>query len=188
LPSSGQYLHESGRTQAPSAAGLRGPAPVRSPEPLDERSDTQEARLRAVVDAAHDAFVVIDEQSRVQDWNPAAERLFGWSRDEILGKRITETIIPPRFRRPHIQGMENFLSTGDAPVAERRLEVPAQTRDGREVPVEVSVSALLEGSHYAFAAFIRDVSERREAELEGTRERVRSLSLPRDFWEGEASS
>jgi PAS domain S-box-containing protein len=151
-------------------------------------SDSEEARLRAAIDAAQDAFVVIDEHSRVQDWNPAAERLFGWSREEILGRTLTETIIPTRFARLHTHGMENFVATGRAPVTERRLEVPALTKDGREVPVEVSVSALAGGTRYAFSAFIHDVSERRQAELESTRERALSFSLPRDFWQGGADS
>ena len=149
---------------------------------------SEEARLRAAIDAAPDAFVVIDEHSCIQDWNPAAERLFGWSREEALGRSLTETIIPERFRRLHMDGMEGFLSTGHAPVTERRLEVPARMKDGREVPVEVSVSAFVVESRYAFSAFIRDVSERGEAELGTVRERVQTFSLPRDFWEGGASS
>lgn len=148
----------------------------------------EETRLRAAIDASHDAFVVIDEQSRVQDWNSAAERIFGWSREEIIGMTLTETIIPQRFRRPHTEGMARFLSTGRAPVAQRSLQVPAQTRDGGEIPVEVSVSALDTDSGYAFSAFIRDVSERKAAELQHTRDRVRSLSLPPGSWQGEVSS
>ena len=148
----------------------------------------EEAKLRAAIDASQDAFVVIDEDSRVQDWNPAAERLFGWSRDEIIGKTLVETIIPERFRRLHLEGMQRFLSTGQAPVTERRLEVPARTRAGGEVPVEISVAAMSDGSGYAFSAFVRDLSERREAELGSARERVESFSLPSGFWEGSSDS
>jgi two-component system, sensor histidine kinase and response regulator len=147
----------------------------------------EEAKLRAAIDGAQDAFVAIDEDSRVQDWNPAAERLFGWSPEEIIGKTLVETIIPERFRRLHLEGMQRFLSTGQAPVTERRLEVPARTRAG-EIPVEISVPALSEASGYAFSAFVRDLSERREAELGSARERVESFSLPSGFWEGSSDS
>jgi two-component system sensor histidine kinase/response regulator len=132
----------------------------------------EETRLRAAIDAAHDAYVVIDERSRVIDWNPAAERLFGWSREEVLGIPITETIIPPWFRGPHRRGMQRFLATGHAPVTERKLRLPALTKAGQEIPVELSISAVRTDSRYTFAAFVQDISERRSAELEDARKRV----------------
>jgi PAS domain S-box-containing protein len=94
-----------------------------------------EGRTRAIVDGAFDAFVGMDAEGRVVDWNRQAERTFGWSREEALGRRVSELVIPPRRREEHERGLRRFLAGGEGPLLGRRTEMLAQLRDGREIPV-----------------------------------------------------
>src|SRR5690349_83914 len=95
------------------------------------------ARLRAVLDSAHDAFISMDHGGRVTAWNPAAEQLFGWTRDEAVGRPATELMIPPRLRAAHEAGMARVRRTGVSEMSGRRLELTAVDRNGREFPVEM---------------------------------------------------
>jgi PAS domain S-box-containing protein len=131
-----------------------------------------EARARLVVDTAHDAFIGIDADSRIVNWNAQAERTFGWTRDEAIGRNLTETIIPPAYREAHSEGMRRFLETGEAPVVNRRLELVALNRAGREFPIELTItSPVIAGGGYFFGAFLRDISDRRERDDELRRAR-----------------
>ena len=100
-----------------------------------------EARARLIVDTAHDAFIGIDPTGRIVAWNAQAERTFGWTRDEVLGRNLAETIIPPAFREAHTSGMRRFHETGEAPVVNQRLELTALHRSGREFPVELTITS-----------------------------------------------
>ena len=104
-----------------------------------------------------------------------AERLFGWSRDEIVGRLVHHTIIPRRHRDRHLSGLARFLASDDSPMMARRLEVEGLRRDGTEVPIELSISAHREGDEWRFHAFVRDISERQatEAALREAEERFR---------------
>lgn len=127
-----------------------------------------EARARMVVDTAHDAFIGIDSRGRIITWNAQAEATFGWTRDEVLGKHLSETIIPPAFRDAHNAGLERFHETGEAPVVNQRIELRALDRAGREFPIELTVSPpMLVENGFFFGAFLRDISGRieRDAEL-----------------------
>ena len=134
-----------------------------------ERSDH---RTRQIVENAHDAFISIDARGRITGWNSQAEASFGWARGEALGRELAETIIPERLRAPHRRGLERFLATGEGPVLGRRLELIALHRDGREFPVELTISPIEMEQGYAFNAFLRDITDRRAAEQE--------LALARD--------
>ncbi|HVH26080.1 MAG TPA: PAS domain S-box protein [Vicinamibacterales bacterium] len=124
-----------------------------------------EARARLVVDTAHDAFVGIDAAGRIVSWNTQAERTFGWTYDEAIGRGLTDTIIPPSFREAHIRGLKRFLDTGEAPVVNQRLELTALNRAGREFPVEITITSPIRVEEgYFFGAFLRDISDRREHE------------------------
>lgn len=120
------------------------------------------ARTRLIVDSALDAVVAIDADGRIRDWNPQAERIFGWRREEILGRFVEETLIPERYREAHRSGIRRFLETGDRSVLGRRVEMAALHRDGREFPVELAVAAVPSGSSYQFCAFVRDITVWRE--------------------------
>src|SRR5260221_7515525 len=129
-----------------------------------------EERVQAVIDAALDAMITMDSTGVITDWNPQAESIFGWTRQEAIGRRMSETIIPRQYREAHDRGVKHFLASGEGPVLNRRIEITAVRRDGTEFPIELSVTPLKTGKAFTFSAFIRDLSERkaREAELEKT--------------------
>jgi PAS domain S-box-containing protein len=122
-----------------------------------------EARARLIIDTAHDAFIGIDSAGRIAAWNAQAERTFGWTREEVMGRNLAETIVPPGFRDAHTKGLRRFHQTGEAPVVNQRLELSACHRDGHEFPVELTISSPMRAeSGYFFGAFLRDISERRQ--------------------------
>jgi len=121
-------------------------------------------RNRAIVDTALDGVITIDATGIVTDWNAQATTIFGWSREETLGRPLSDTIIPERDRQAHEQGIREFLRTGDGPILNRRIEIVARHRSGREFPVELAVSPAKIGDAYIFTAFIRDITARRRAE------------------------
>lgn len=121
-------------------------------------------RNRAIVDTAMDGVITIDAAGVVTDWNAQATAIFGWSRQEALGRLLTDTIIPARHREAHIRGIQAFLRTGAGPVLNRRIEITGQHKDGHEFPVEISVSPARIGEAYIFSAFIRDITDRRRTE------------------------
>ena len=128
-----------------------------------DRLAESEARARLIIDTAHDAFVGMNEAGHIIGWNAQAEATFGWTREEALGRNLAETIVPPAYRHAHALGMQRFLETGDAPVVNRRLELTALDRAGREFPVEITITAPIRvGGGFTFGAFLRDISERRE--------------------------
>ena len=119
-----------------------------------------ETRIRTILDNSHDAFIDIDSDGIITDWNKSAETLFGWSREEAVGKNITSTIIPLRHQAAHPEGMQRFLKSGAGSVVNRRVELPARTRFGVDIPVEMTVSTYQVKGQYHFAAFLQDVSQR----------------------------
>ena len=121
-------------------------------------------RNRAIVDTAFDGVITIDSAGIVTDWNAQATAIFGWSREEALGQALSKTIIPERDRQAHEHGIREFLRTGAGPILNRRIEIVAQHRDGRELPVELAVSPAKIGDAYIFSAFIRDITDRRRTE------------------------
>jgi PAS domain S-box-containing protein len=132
-----------------------------------ERLADSEARARLIVDSAHDAFIGIDSAGKIAAWNVQAERTFGWSRDEAIGRNLAETIVPPAFRDAHNNGMRRFHKTGEAPVVNQRLELSALHRSGREFPVELTISSPMKmDGGFFFGAFLRDITERRERDAE----------------------
>jgi len=122
------------------------------------------ARLTAIVASALDAVVTMNEQGIITGWNPQAEVIFGWRREEALGQILADLIIPEQHRAAHRQGLEHFLRTGVGPVLNQRLELTALRRGSYEFPVELTISAIQLGDHFEFSAFIRDIAERKRLE------------------------
>ncbi|HEX4144340.1 MAG TPA: PAS domain S-box protein [Pirellulales bacterium] len=143
----------------------------------EEALHAGQRRIRATLEAAHEAFIGIDRDSIITDWNHQAEFTFGWSREEAVGHALPELILPERFRESHRQGVRQFLETGYGPVLNQRLELIALHRAGHEFPVEVTVSAVRAGGDYFFCAFLHDITQRKEAErlLREGEERFRLL-------------
>ena len=123
-------------------------------------------KLQTLVDTALDAVVMMDSKGMITGWNRQASRIFGWSREEILGQPIHATIIPLRHRDAHAQGLAHFLASGEGPYMNRMVETQALHRDGHEFPVELAIAAMITAGQTEFSAFIRDITERKRAEAE----------------------
>jgi PAS domain S-box-containing protein len=121
-------------------------------------------REQTIITSALDAVVEIDDSGTIVTWNPKAEEIFGWTAEEAVGLRPSETIIPTQYREDHEKGLKHFLATGDGPILNRRIELTALHRDGHEFPVELTVIPIRSGSGFTFTAFLRDISERKRAE------------------------
>lgn len=125
---------------------------------------SKEQRIRAIVDTAHDAFISIDEHGHITDCNKQAEEMFGWRREEVLGKVVESIIMPPQYRDVHQTAMRRFLVTGGSRVVGKRVELTALRRTGEEFPVEIAVGYVRAGEQHFFSAFINDISDRKYAE------------------------
>ena len=150
----------------------------------EERLRQSEGRLRAVLDAALDAVIGMDADDVITYWNPRAEAIFGWSREEALGKRLRDLIIPERYWEAHTRGLAHFLATGEGPVLDRRIELRGLRRDGTEFPVELSITALKEGEGHTFSAFVADITDRKrsEAELRRYADVFRNMQVGVNVW------
>src|SRR5712691_4115023 len=126
--------------------------------------ESSEQRYRQIVETALDAFVGMDANGRITDWNAQAETIFGWSRSEAIGQTLAQVIIPDRYRDAHAQGLRRFLASGEGPVLNKRIEIAALHRDGREFPVELAISTIGRGETHRFTAFVRDITERKRSE------------------------
>jgi len=120
-----------------------------------------ESRTRQILETAHDAFVAIDAAGMIIDWNPQAEAVFGWPKQQACGSELAELIIPEDLREAHRRGIAHFLATGEGPVLGKRIELTALDRDGRTFPIELTISALQTADGQTFNAFLRDVSEQK---------------------------
>lgn len=121
----------------------------------------REKLMRAILDRAYSAFVAIDESGTITDWNHSAEIMFGWSRNEAVGKSLADTIIPPQFRKAHLEGLQRYRETREGTILNRRVELIALRHDGSEFPVELGIFPVLVGTQYSFCAFVVDITERK---------------------------
>jgi PAS domain S-box-containing protein len=142
-------------------------------------SDLQErdTKTRRIIDSALDAVLSIDERGSVTEWNVQAEALFGWRRDEALARILSELFIPERYRDAHEKGLKHFLSTGEGPLLNRRIEITACHRDGTEFPVEVSIAPYQIDGNWEFSGFVRDITEKKAAEASMRRHREMEMEL-----------
>ncbi len=123
-----------------------------------------EQRLRTITDAALDAVVMMAPDGAIAHWNPAAERLFGYRRDEILGCDIHATLVPDEFREQAAEGLRRFSATGEGEAVGKVLELEALRKDGSRVPIEISIAAIRMDGRWGAVAVVRDITERRAAE------------------------
>jgi PAS domain S-box-containing protein len=134
-----------------------------------------EERFRIMAVNATDPIVILDREGCIVYWNPAAEKVFGYTSNEVMG-READFLVPPRYYETYRQGFDNFKETGNGGVTDNRLEVKGVRKDATEFPVELSVSAFhLKGLWFAMG-IARDISERRRAEEERLqRERLQGV-------------
>jgi PAS domain S-box-containing protein len=130
----------------------------------NEELKRSEARKDAILSSALDCIVTIDHESRITEFNPAAERTFGYRRDAVLGRPLAEVIIPPSFRDQHHRGFARYLATGDARVLGRRIEMLAMRADGSEFPVELAITRIPMEGPPSFTGYLRDITERKRSE------------------------
>ena len=123
-----------------------------------------EARKTAILDTAQDCIITIDHEGKVVEFNPAAERTFGHRRADVVGRQMAELIVPPLLREQHYRGLAHYLATGEGPVLDKRLEMPALRADGTEFPVELAITRISGEGRPLFTAYLRDVTERKRAE------------------------
>jgi PAS domain S-box-containing protein/diguanylate cyclase (GGDEF)-like protein len=130
-------------------------------------------RTRRILDRAHEAYIAIDGAGRVREWNSAAETMFGWRWEEAVGRVLAELIIPEHLRERHQEGIERYLETGQGRAIAPRRELYALHRDGSEVPVELSVTAIESEGEVLFHGFVRDITERKLLEAEQAKAEAR---------------
>lgn len=121
-------------------------------------------RMKQILDSALDGVISMDQNGNVTTWNPQAEKIFGWTSEEVLGNKLSDFIIPPEYRIAHEKGLQRFMTTGEYKVLHSRIEITAIRKDGVIIPVELTILPIKTENTYSFSAFIRDISEQKQAE------------------------
>jgi len=121
-------------------------------------------RINAIIESAQDAFIGVDLRGRIMDWNTQAEAMFGWSRDEVIGRSLGALIVPERFMANFDKALQMVNETGHLETFERRAERIVQTRGGTELPVEVTAKLVVGPGTDFFSIFMRDISLRKKVE------------------------
>src|SRR5256886_15462499 len=132
----------------------------RLPSSKSVLNDKLEMLYRGILENALDCIITMDAAGRVVEFNPAAERVFGFSHEEAIGKELAELIIPPPMREQHRRGLAHFLKTGEGPVIGKRIEISGLRKDGSEILVELTITALKIDREPLFTAYLRDITER----------------------------
>ena len=125
-----------------------------------------EARKAAILDSALDCVLTMDHEGCITEFNPAAERTFGYRRAEVVGKQLADIVIPPSLREEHRRGLAHYLATGEARVLGRRIEMTAMRSDGSEFPVEIAITRIPLDGPPSFTGYLRDITERKKSEEE----------------------
>jgi PAS domain S-box-containing protein len=122
------------------------------------------ARNQAILEGALDCIITMDHRGLITEFNPAAERTFGYGRDEVIGRLLGEVVVPPAHRAAHFAGLKRYLQQGGGNIVGQRLEITAKRKDGTEFPVELTVTRNPGGESPTFTGFIRDVTDLRRIE------------------------
>ncbi|MGH2400523.1 MAG: MHYT domain-containing protein, partial [bacterium] len=130
----------------------------------NKRGEALFRRYELILNNALDCVITIDHQGRIVEFNPAAERTFGYPKANAVGKEMVELIVPPSLRAAHRRGFAHCLATGDGPLLGRRTEIAALHADGSEFPVELALTRILLDGLPLFTAHLRDITDRRAAE------------------------
>lgn len=125
-----------------------------------------EELTREIINHALDAIVISDENGVITDWNPRAEAVFGWTREEAIGRTLYDAVLPPRHHEEHRQGIEDYLATGAGALIDQRIEIHGRGKSGEEFPIELTVTSVQIGDDLRFSAFVRDITDRVQAQRE----------------------
>jgi PAS domain S-box-containing protein len=173
----GLIVYEDGRARR-IVGGLRD---ITRRKETEARLQESEARARAVVSAALDAIVTIDEEGRVVEFNPAAERIFGHRLTDVVDRSLADLISPPAYRDAHRNGTSRLPVTGESQTLGRRVETQALRADGVQIPIEMAVTTVQLRGRRLFTAFLRDITERKEFQRQLTEAERKRASLARYF-------
>jgi PAS domain S-box-containing protein len=149
-----------------AAVALENARLLRMEREAADRARASEARKAAIVESALDCIIVVDHQGKVVEFNPAAQRTFGYTRDEAVGAEMATLIIPPAQREQHRRGLQRYLATGEGSILGRRMEATAMRADGVEFPVEVAISRVDLPGPPLFTGYLKDITARKRAESE----------------------
>ncbi len=131
---------------------------------VEEALRASEEQQRMIIETASYAFVAIDADGRVVEWNRHAEETFGWPRTEALGSLLTDLVVPPHHRDAHREGLRRFSTTGESRIMSRRMELEALHRDGHVFPIEITIWPVESGDGIRFNALIDDITARKQLE------------------------
>lgn len=162
-----RWLDTTGRdffTDAGDKRGVLMARDVTARKEAEEALRRSEEQMRLILENTLDAVVTMSAEGLITGWNTQAEATFGWNRVEVAGLRMFEVLIPERDRQAHEEGLRRFLSSGQTRVMNRRLEMTALRRDGREIPIELAITPIRTAQGVSFSAFIRDLSGLKEAQ------------------------
>lgn len=132
---------------------------------------------KAILESALDCIIIMNHEGRVVEFNHAAVKTFGYSREEVLGESLADFIVPPALRQAHRAGLEHYLKTGEGPVLGQRIEITAVRSDGEEIPVELAIAVVKSDAEPLFTAYLRDLSDKKRLERQDTVVRKVTLEL-----------
>jgi PAS domain S-box-containing protein len=144
----------------------------------EQSTKQREEIMKLIMNSALDAIVCVNIKNRITVWNKQAEKIFGWSEEEVIGKQLVDTIIPEKYRERHLKGFNHYLETKEGPLLNKLVEITALNKKGIEFPVELAIVPVQQNGDEFFCAFIRDITERKESEEEINRsyEQLRELT------------
>ncbi len=128
----------------------------------EKQIEESEKRLKTFFQSGPDAVVIINHNQQILEWNPKAENIFGFTAEEVIGKPLSDTIIPRQYREAHLRGMSHFLKTGEGPVLNKTIEITALHKKGHEFYISLSISNVKMEGEWLFIAFLSDISERKK--------------------------
>jgi PAS domain S-box-containing protein len=130
----------------------------------EENVRKSEEKRSLIMNSALDAIICFDLSGNISFWNQQAEAVFGWNENEVMGKELSEFIIPREFREKHRKSVSRYLETGEAPLMNTLLELSALKKSGEAFPIELAKCSIKQDDEEFFCVFIRDISERKKGE------------------------
>ncbi|MES2324127.1 MAG: CHASE domain-containing protein [Pseudomonadota bacterium] len=125
---------------------------------------SEQKRIQVILQHSHDAFIAVGPDGRITDWNAKAEEMLGYAAAEAIGQTVAELIVPEEYRTAHNRGFAHFVASGKRTFTQQVVEVTALHRSGRLVPVELAIAGFPTPAGHAASAFMRDISERKQAQ------------------------
>jgi PAS domain S-box-containing protein len=152
-----------------------------------EARDRMADLKNAILESALDCIIIIDARGQILEFNPAAEKTFGYRREQVVGKELAATIIPPSLRDGYRRGMARYLATGEGSVLGKRIEIIGMRADGSEFPIELAITCRNQDGAAVFTAHLRDLSDRKRAEQRQAAQHAVTRVLAESATLGEAS-